>query len=243
MTTTEQDWAEAPPNEDAFAMSGEGIGSDDLGAGNVEREGWYHFEIVDVKPELETLSKNSKEKTPSVLFYMTVRKTVEGQSPEGSKLYHRIYVGGKGGEELKEGSRNSAFRFGLGLGLLREVERDGQKSIVDAAGDNPKITIATWRRAKGYQCVAKITKDSDPKYGDRFQIPYGRVYRLDDPNVKDVAKDLDVWALAENFQPPEPGPSPDAEHREPEPAPLMESATPATESPKAVDPLDDLDDL
>ena len=206
---SQDDWAEQAPNEDDFAMDGEGVSQDALGGGALDREGWYHFEIVDVVPELDPLSKSGKDKTPAVRFDMAVRKTVEGQSPDGTKHFHRIYVGGKGGEPIADGARNSAMRFGLGLGLLREVDAGGQKSIVDAATNAAKITIGTWRRAKGCQCVAKITKDTDAKYGDRYQIPFGRVYRPDDPSVKDVPIDLEVWQLAENFTPTPPGPSPD----------------------------------
>ena len=249
-------WAEKGPNEDDFVMDGQGVSQDDLGGGALDREGWYHFEIVDVVPELDPLSKKSgKDKTPAVRFDMVVRKTVEGQSPDGTKHYHRVYVGGKGGEQIADGSRNSAMRFGLGLGLLREVEIAGQKSIVDVATNTPRITIATWRRAKGCQCVAKISKESDPKFGDKYQIPFGRVYRPDDPSVKDVPIDQDVWQLAENFTPTPPGPSPDAEHAADQAAakppsykmpklPIEEQAEKqAAKQQQSLDPLDEFDDL
>jgi len=258
---SQDDWAEKAPNEDDFVMDGQGVSQDDLGGGALDREGWYHFEIVDVVPELDPLSKSGKDKTPAVRFNMTVRKTVEGQSPDGTNHFHRIYVGGKGGEQIADGSRNSAMRFGLGLGLLREVEIAGQKSIVDAATNAPRITIATWRRGKGCQCVAKISKESDPKFGDKYQIPFGRVYRPDDPSVKDVLIDQDVWELAGNFTPTPPGPSPDTGSAgSPLPTkPEFPVKPPSYKTPKlpieemaekqaakqqpSVSPLDELDDL
>jgi hypothetical protein len=231
-------WEETAPSEDDFVLSGEGVSEDSLGGSALNQEGWYHFEVADVVPELETLSKSGKDKSPAVCFHLTVLKGVEGQAPQGSKHFHRVYVAGKGGAAVADGARNSAFRFGIGLGLLREIEINGEKSIVDAKTNLPAITIGTWKRAKGFQLVAKIAKETDEKYGDRFQIPFGRVYRPDDPQVKDVAKDDEAWTLAGNFTPTAPAPA-DVGQRQ-------QSAPPAEEKkpdPPAVDPVDGLDDL
>ena len=103
------------------------------GGGTLDREGWYHFDISDVTPELDPLNKDGEDKAPAVRFDLTVMKSVDGQSPQGSKLFHRIYVGVAGGGPPAEGSKKAAFQFGLGIGVLTEVkDENGEASIVDA---------------------------------------------------------------------------------------------------------------
>jgi len=184
-------------NQD-FELDGGGVGSEDLGgAGSIKQEGWYHFEVTDVVAELETVGKKGGEKSPSVRLDLTVLETVKGQAAAGAKHYHRLYVGAKGGGPAADGSRNNVLRFGLGLGLLKEVETDGRHSIVDAVSGSASINMATLLRAKGMQCCAKIElqKDDTGKYGDKYEIPFSRVYTVDHPEVAKVAKNKAALAM------------------------------------------------
>lgn len=193
--STDWDTAEATTDPDAFAFDGDGMSSDDLGSDDVKLGGWYHLECVDVVPDLGTVNKQGKPKSPSIRFDLVVLQSVDGQSAQGSRHFHRIWVGAPGGGPAAEGSRNSAFRFGLSLGLLREIERDGRKAIVDAATGSTRITLNTWMRAKGMQMVAELKVQKDEKYGDKIEIPFGRVHQVDDPEVAKVPKNAQALRL------------------------------------------------
>jgi hypothetical protein len=194
------DWGSMDSNETDFEMDGTGTSADDLGGGNnVDREGWYHFEVADVVADLARVGKNGKAKSPSIRFDCLVMHPVNGQSPQGARHFHRIYVGNKDGGPASDGARNSAFRFGVGLGILREIEGEGGKSIVDAATGSPKINLATWQQAKGLQFIAKIAKEEveeGSKFEARFQIPFGRVHQVDDPAVENVPRNKSAAKLA-----------------------------------------------
>lgn len=190
------DWGTIPEGEPNFEFDADGFSSEDLGGGSVDKEGYYHFDISDVKNELETLSNKGNERSPCVAFTMTVLESVAGQSPAGSKHWHRVYMAAKGGAPASEGAIKNALRFGMGLGLLKEVEKDGRKCIVDAATGSTKITPATWANAKGKQCVAKVVhKAAEGGFPEGYEIPFSRVYQVDDPAVKDVPKNRDALAL------------------------------------------------
>lgn len=184
---------------DDYELDGSEVDGDDLvGGDQVDQEGWYHLEIADVVPELDTVSDSGREKTPAVRFDCVVMQSVKGQSPQGSRLFHRIYVAGKGGGPPADGAIKSALRFGLGVGLLKQIEQDGKKITVDAVTNSPKINSETWKRAKGLHFVAKVNKEVDEKYGDKFQIPFGRCYRPSDPAVAKVPKNKEALAMAES---------------------------------------------
>lgn len=191
------EWA---PSENAdsgdFDIPTDGYDSSDLGSGGetVDREGWYHFEIADVVPELDAISNSGNEKTPAVRFDLLVLHTTDGQSPKGSRHFHRLYVGQKGGGPAKEGSVKSNMRFCLGLGLMKEIDKGGKKIAVDSATGEPKISMATLQRAKGMQCVAKIVKRKDDD--SQFEIPFSRVHSVHSPEVSHVPKDMAAVALA-----------------------------------------------
>lgn len=202
------DWETTTVNEDEFVFDGSGKSESDLGSSFVNKEGWYHFEIADVVRELDRVSERGQPKSPAMRFELIVLHDVDGQSAKGSRHYHRIYVGDKDGGPPKEGSLKSALRFGCGLGILREVEIDGQPAIVDAATGSPKIKISTWEQAKGMQVIARIEKRQEQegsKYGPSFEIPYARVYQVDDPQVADVPKNKEALALLGKSEAPKNG--------------------------------------
>lgn len=201
--------------------------------GNVDKEGQYHFEVADVVPELDILDKEGQPKTPSVRFDLAVLHTTPGQSRAGSRHFHRIYVGSSGGGPAKEGSIKSAIRFGLGLGILRQVEQNGKSIVVDAVTGLTRITKETWLRAKGQQCVAKIGKHEDKagKYQTSFEIPFGRVYQVDHPDVADVPKNANALALigkaSAAVQAPKLAAAPSGSHGNGTHAPPVATAAPA----------------
>lgn len=195
-----------PTNDPVYEMDGSGVGQGDLGSGGeqVNKDGTYHLECTDVKEELDTLNNQGKPKSPCIVFHLQVQESVKGQSPAGSRHFHRIYVAGSGGGPLSDGARNSAFRFGLGLGLLEEIEIDGRPNIKVKGANNTRIPLSVWHKAKGMQLVAKIeqeTKEAEDEQGnkkrvkgDRWQIPFGRVYQVDDPYVSEVPKNKEALA-------------------------------------------------
>jgi hypothetical protein len=182
-----------------FAMDASEISPSDLGGGDViDKEGWYHLEVVDVKNEFDLLSDKGKEKSPCVVLTCNVLETVKGQSPAGSKYFHRIYVASKGGGAPAEGAVKSALRFGVGLGLFFVIEKDGREFIVDGSTGSFKIMASTWQRSAGVQFVAKIKleKSDDPKFPDKYTVPFGRAYDPRDPAVADTPKNKEALKMA-----------------------------------------------
>ena len=228
------------PDEDNFAIDGSGKSIEDIGGqqGTVDKEGWYHFEIADVIPELDTTSKQGKEKTPAIRFDLQVLQSVDNQSPAGSRHFHRIYVAGSGGKAPAEGSVKSALRFGLGIGILKEIEHDGHKHIVEAWEGSPRIGIKHWKAAKGMQIVAKIvSRPAEGNYPASWEIPFARCYRPGDSSVVDVPLNIEALGLAK--QPPAGliAPPSAAAPEKSRPTGTPEAAT------VAVGSLDDLSDL
>lgn len=233
------------PEQD-FELDTEGVSADDLsGKGEaVEKEGWYHFEVADVKPELGTVNDKGKEQTPSINFHLMVLESVKDQSPAGSRAYHRIYLASSGGHPIKDGSRNSALRFGLGLGLLAAIPSDkeeGQEKIVDKATGSTRIPSSVWLRAKGMQFIAKI-KYNPPEEGSKYtkgkyEIPFGRCYQVDDPQVADIPKNAEALAILGKGG--SNGPAPTKATSKPTAA----ASAPKAAAPATVSPDDDLSDL
>ena len=111
------------PAGDDYAFDGGSYGQSDLGSGDqINKDGWYHCEVSDVVLDLDTLSHQGKSKSPSIRFDLTVLETVTGQSPAGSRLFHRIYVGGNGGI--------------LGEAQNRVGQTAGGQAAANAAGGN-----------------------------------------------------------------------------------------------------------
>jgi hypothetical protein len=184
---------------DDFDIATDGFNSDELDSGGelVDREGAYHFEITDVKPELDTVREDGNDNTPNILFTLTVLETVKGQSPAGSRLWHRIYVGSKGGGPPADGSIKSMIVFGKGLRLLKDIEHNGKKIAVDAQSGQPKLSLALWMRAKGLQCIGNVKKEEDKtgQYKTRYGLPFGRIYHPHDERIAHVAKNADALKM------------------------------------------------
>ena len=198
--------AEAAINGDAFAgdgdnfsFSGSGVSGKEVeqgGQGLVDKEGWYHFAVHATKDILETLTAQGQPKSPAIRFDMLVLQDVEGQSPAGSKLFHKVYVAGAGGADPSEGSRENMFRFLLGMGLLRSVEDEGGQSLVDAETGKADFDLSLFHRAKGRQCIAQIKhKPASGKFREGWEIPFNRVFQVDDPRVAEVPKNEEALAM------------------------------------------------
>jgi hypothetical protein len=185
------DFSDADEND--YSFDGENFDSEKLNTGSgetVDKEGWYHLEISDVVPELDTLDTNGNPHTPQIRFDMTVLQTVEKQSPAGHRLYHRIFLATKDGAPPKEGTVAAALRLGIACGLLEHKEKDGREVTVVKSTQNTRIPSQIWKQAKGRQIVAKVKleKSDNPKYKDKYAIPYGECFDVSDPKVVDVPK-------------------------------------------------------
>lgn len=179
-------------NRDQFFFDGEGVGEDDLGKSQiVNKEGWYHLECSGMSEELDPINDKGEEKSPSLRFELTVLETVAGQSPAGTKQYHSVWMAAKGGAPATKGSRDSALRFGIGMGVLKLVTEGENSKVVDAETGSTRITIDTFKKIVGKQTIAQIVyKPADGKFKEGYEIPFGRCYRPDDPYVDTVPKSV-----------------------------------------------------
>lgn len=190
------DWNDSVDSD--WAYDGESVTRDAIengGGGGVNKEGKYHFVVADVTPELSTTNDRGEERSPSILFRCIVMHDVDGQSPVGSALFHRIYLAGKGGTPAAEGTIKSAMRFGLGLGLLKYAVKDDREIVVDAATGSPKISSRIWQAAKDRHFIAEVKLEKGTgTYKDKYVIPFGEIHRPDDPEVADVPKNVELLA-------------------------------------------------
>lgn len=193
-------WGEEQFSEESLVLSGEGVSVSELGVGGVvDHEGWYHLECTEVTPETQTTNKKGAPRTPSVAFEFCVLQSVDGQSPAGSRLWHRIYFSDK------EGSRKAAFVFGLGMGVLKIMGHN----VVDAQTGETRITMATWRACQGRQVIARVVHEKGTGgYEGKYAIPFGRVFGVRDPAVAHVPKNHDAIALCVADEPNQPIPQP-----------------------------------
>lgn len=202
MATQNDEWGSSSSAADDVSFDTSGYTAGDLGGGNlVNKEGWYHFEVTDVVEDLEVVNKQGGQKSPSFRFDCTVLCNVNGQSPAGAVLFHRCYVGAKGGGSAAEGAVKSFLRFLRGLGSVEESKElkneAGEPIMVDEITKQPKITAQAFLRCKGRQFIARVKKEeSEGKYDDKFTIPYGNTYSPLDPDVADILKDADALRLA-----------------------------------------------
>lgn len=223
------DWGQAEQQEQDFAFDGGEVNASELMTGDiVDKEGWYHFEVVNVKNDFDLLNDQGKPKSPCVVLTCNVLAGEKGKSPAGSKYFHRIYVASKEGGAAADGARNSALRFGLGIGLLKGMEKDGVDVVVDAATGSTRIPANIWAKAVGKQFVAKIAlekAEEGSKFKDKYQVPFGRVYHPLDPAVESCPKNSEALAMLGNVSPPPP-PGKDASHQQRQ-APAKQAAAPA----------------
>lgn len=152
--------------------------------GSVNREGWYHFEITDLRRDGE------EGKTPSLVFICQV---LAGKPDDqvGKKLYHRLYL------SQKEGGRRIILKFACGLGLItREQITDTQTRI-------------PFSLSVGRQFVAEVKLEKGTPYDDadgvkqmgkdRYVIPFSQIYDPLDEAVANVPKDSDAIASLRMF--------------------------------------------
>jgi len=182
-----------------FSLDTTGVDGDSLGGGGaIDLEGNYHFEIEDVVRDLDVMNKDGQPKSPGLKFVMTVKHSVKGQCPEGSRLYHRIYLAGKGGAPIADYTRDRAVIFGLGLKVLKQIE--GGK-IVDAITGKPKLSVEMWEAARGMQCMGTIVKKKKKPFV-RKPLP-GQAPQQPDPNApveyEYILKDDRVYAVDDPF--------------------------------------------
>lgn len=192
------DWENSSADDD-FGYDGESFGEEQLNkkgsAQTVDKEGMYHFDISEVTPELDTLTKDGKPKAAQIRFDMTVMKTVPGQSPAGHKLFHRISLRRKDGQPPKEGSITAALCLGVAAGVLEVIKKEGRSVTVMKGTTNSKLHHSLWQQLKGRQVIGKVKfeKGTDG-YQDKYAVPYGDFWDPRDPEVASVPKDADALA-------------------------------------------------
>lgn len=169
-------------------------------SGVLDQEGWYHFEVTKVDLHLGLLDENGKENTPHINVTCKSLNSVKGQSPAGSVLWHKIFIGAKGGGPAKQGSIDSMFRFGVGVGLLKWTTKsnpDGTSKnvLVLASTGSTKVPPAVLKTIVGAQFIAQVQKEKQQEgsnYKPQFKIPMGKAYRPDHPDVSHVQKNVEA---------------------------------------------------
>lgn len=175
-------------------------------SGIVNKEGWYHFQIADVKPELNPLNADGNERAPHFVIKAVVVGSSEGQSPAGTMLFHRLFVGKKGGGPPAEGAIKSNIRFLTGVGAMK-WSKVGEKMVaVDIDTGKAMVTLDTVNRCKGLQFMADIKLEPGTEgYKDKYVIQFGEVFQPGDPKVKGVPFNEEVWAAKDEVTEAEAG--------------------------------------
>lgn len=187
------------PNEEDFGWDSTDQDVDDIRSraqGTVDKPGWYQFEISNVELKLSPVNeKSGKENTPHILFTCTVANTVKGQSPVGSKFFHRLYVGGKGGTEAAQYCKDQAVLFGSipSIGVFEVRDVNGKRVAVDVVSKLPKVLPSAFQRAK---CKYFMGKLGMGRATDQYEakLEMREVADPRDESVADVPKD---WELLE----------------------------------------------
>lgn len=193
------DWgaeAAAVAEENQFTLDGTGTSKSDLGGGHtIDQPGKYHLCCIGITEQLSTASDRGGAAYPTIRVDCQVMHTVEGQNPKGCRYFHSFFVGAKGGGPIPDWARENILRFLVGLKLLIEVERDGEKSLVDAQTGQARFNVRDlFQRVRGKHFLAKMAfdrpskKDDKPgakQYEPQVRIVRSQVFTLDDPAVAD----------------------------------------------------------
>ena len=157
--------------------------------GFVNREGMYHMEVSDVEFKLDrakTYTKDGKEisepATPHVILKMKVLQTVEGQSPEGTGYWHRVFLKEKGGDELSDGKKKGLVKQLVRLGLLRLNDAGGL--IVASSGQPGFPGQQDYEGLRGRQYIVQIDRRPPKKekgYDESFSCSWGIALRHGNP--------------------------------------------------------------
>jgi hypothetical protein len=187
----------APANQgidENFEFDSSEFTEDDLDSGGkIEIEGFYHLEITKVEKKLSLLDENGKEQTPQISITCKALHSTPKMSPAGSAMWHNIYVGQKSGEPAKKGSVTAMLNFGLGCGLLTWGKReDGTSVPVLKSTGTTKVPINAWDATVGMQFVAFVKIIRAEGKEPRAEIPFGKCYRPDHPDVSHVAKNVEA---------------------------------------------------
>lgn len=167
-----------------FYLDADDVEVDEVDRGSmVDRPGKYLFEIVDCTAELDTEDDKGSPRSPCVLLHCLVLETAKGQSPVGSRYFHRIYFAGRGGEPISQGGMNMTVKACLRLGLLIEKEVNGHKRAMNPrtgkAGISPEELIEHLP-GKRFTATVELKKgDPDKGYRDQYQIPYQEFVLVD----------------------------------------------------------------
>ncbi len=173
-------------------------------SGTVNLEGWYHFDIGSVEPELGEWRQDGKRNKRHVLFKMVVMHNEPNQSPLGRIYYHRMpleRLDEQGNPQpLSDAQKEQNLLFLETLGVMEWREIDGEQKLVDVVTGSTKVTVDTFMRCKGRHCMAHVKyTPAKGEFKARWEIPYQRVYRLTDETMADKGKSLEMFRHAENY--------------------------------------------
>ena len=177
-----------------FDLDAEGVDAENIGKGGlVDQEGKYHFEIQDAKRL--TTAETYNKKRPEFELRCVVLKSVSGQSPQGSILFHRVEVP-CAEDKLQNVKSGTLFKvildllceFGIACGIFRKHEG----KVIDPETNSTKLGLMTFAdRLKGCQFIGAVEREDfekkDGTKGHSFRIRrYGGVSSVDDPRNAEV---------------------------------------------------------
>lgn len=155
----------------------------------IEKAGRYHFQIEDVIPEPEPVDKNGNDRTPRARVILAVLKTAEGQDARGSKLFHDLYLGQKGGGAPDVNKVEAICKFLYALELIEKDPTSGK--FVDAETGGSQIEAAKLiPKLIGRQFIGHVKFDrgsKDGKFKPKLGLHFGNgCFRLTDPRINNV---------------------------------------------------------
>lgn len=174
----------------------------------VDIPGWYHFEVVSVKCDFSDKTQQGKDQAPHVQFRFVVMQSKQNQSPAGRALSQRMNVGGYQGKPMHESVVKANLAFLETLGVLKwspNAEAPGGFELVDAETGSTDLDTNTFFRCKGKHFIARVQKakpynkpgeDEAQEHPDRYEIPFFRIYSMEDPAVADQPRNEEAYKLA-----------------------------------------------
>jgi hypothetical protein len=167
------------------------IGSDIL----VDQSGKYHMEVESVAVRAKTVSDKGDAIAPFLNLKCRVMHSTKGQSQEGCVYWHRLIIGGKGGNAPEEWMRNATVNFLYGIGLLK---KQGEK-FIDPETGSQRINISSLpERLTGWNFIAdlKPQRNRENELTGQMELPFGKgAFAIDSDKVASVMKNENAAKL------------------------------------------------
>lgn len=172
----------------------------------VDQPGKYHFQITSAVEKWETVNPNTgRDARPHIRLTCHVVHSTPGQSPAGTVYFHRLNFGGKGGGPVEDWARNASLNFLVGVGIIKEVKKDGNTYFIDPETNSTAINVPTLAgRLKNLQFIGKIEENKQDGYDTTYELRFGQgAFQVTDPRVANVPKNLSMIPGA-GVAPPQP---------------------------------------